>query len=334
MLAALVRMGTAVDAVRVVDRLWYNPNPGSLDLRRMFEHPEEWEHTRRGVDVFQFTMQHTYAVPDAVVGPNSYDALVRAGAFRRLEEWRIRTGVGVGAVKEFYCTPDARGMQTAVSDTVAAVRAVRDAGGAVHYLAMDEPFLSGQSSRCGGPALEPTADRLAIYFAGVKRAYPLSRIGLVEAYPSFSADQFAEMLRLMKSRGIAPAFLHVDVDLNSVDPRRGHDFPRDMQRIAAAARAERIPFGIMIWGYNGDADALFARDAVRLVRAFQQAFPNPDSLPDQVIFASWSESSTGLRITPANLPEDRPYTLTNLMWQEYRRLLGDTGGTTGFARPR
>jgi hypothetical protein len=300
----------------------------------MFEQPQEWGEARRLMSVFKFYQQHTFANPVSLTGPNSYDALVRSGAFAKLTAWRIKIAIEVGSVKEGYCTGDASGMARSVKDTTDAVAAVTAAGGLVQYLAMDEPFLSGQLAVCGGPAMEPTADRLAVYYNGVHRVYPLVRIGLIEAYPSFDPDGFAEMVRMMKSRGATPAFVHVDVDLRAVRPGGRYDVSRDLPQIQAMCAAEGIPFGIIIWGYNGDADALFAQDAARLAAAFRDAFSTSGTLPDQFVFQSWSESSTGLRITPSNLPEDSPYTLTNLLNDIYRRFVGATSGTVGTARAR
>lgn len=315
------------------DPVWYTPNPGSLDLLRMFENPDEWQVARRFVSVFQFTQQHTYPVTPSIVGPNGYRALVRSGAFRQLVEWGIKTSIGVGAVKEFYCTPDASGMDTAIRDALDAIAAVHGGGGAVHYLSMDEPFLSGQTPRCGGPALEPTADRLRRYITAVRDSHPTVRVGLIEAYPSFNPDAFGRMLQLLRERGVLPAFLHLDIDLRGVRAER-RDFAADLKRIQDICAAERIPFGIIIWGYNGDADALFARDAKALAGALQAVFTSRDEMPDRFIFESWSESATGLRITPSNLPETRSHTLTNLMIHTYRRFLADPGLVSGTAVPR
>src|SRR5262245_60769147 len=150
------------------DRVWFAPSPGSLDYLRLFEDPEEWTRARALVSVFKFYQQHTQTPAPDVVGPNTYDALARAGVFRRLGQWKKKIAVEVGSVKEFYCTPDASGMNEAIGNTLNTIRAVQAAGGTIAYLAMDEPFVSGRARRCGGPALEPTADRVATYVAAVK----------------------------------------------------------------------------------------------------------------------------------------------------------------------
>src|SRR6266550_5588768 len=72
------------------DRIWFCPGPGTLDYLRLFEHPEEWARARAVVTVFKFYAQHTQTPAAAIVGPNTYDALVRVDAFRKLTSWKIK----------------------------------------------------------------------------------------------------------------------------------------------------------------------------------------------------------------------------------------------------
>ncbi len=326
--ATAAASGQSSSSAVAADRIWFSPNPGTLDMRRMFEHPEEWAHARSLMRVYNFTQQHTFATPDPIVGPNSYEALVAVDAFRTLGRWGKKISLGAWAVKEFYCTDDASGMNQATSDTLKAIAAIATAGGTVNYLSMDEPWVSGRAKRCGGPALEPTADRVAFYMTTVSRAHPAIKIGLIEAYPFSSAEAIETMLRLLQARGVPPAFLHMDVDWHALKPG---DFTRDMRRLQAACRSQNIPFGIIITGYNGDADALFADDAYGIARQISAAFPTWAEMPDHIMFDSWVESSTGLRITPTNLPDNRPFTQTNLLWDIYRYLRGVTSSPNGSA---
>lgn len=304
------------------DRVWFSPNPGTLDMLRMFEHPEEWTRARQLMSVYNITQQHTFETPDPVTGPNTYQALVRVDAFRKLVAWHKRLSIGSFAVKEFYCTDDASGMNRAISDTLKAIAAVNAGGGKVDYLSMDEPWVSGRAQKCGGPALEPTADRVALYMSSVTRSYPDIKIGLIEAYPFSSADAIESMLALLRTRGTPPAFLHMDVDWHSLKPG---EFVRDMRRLQAVCRSQDMPFGIIITGYNGDADALFAVDASGIAHQIADAFLRWADMPDHIMFDSWVESRTGLRITPSNLPETTPYTHTFLLLQIYRYLRGVDG---------
>ncbi len=314
-----------------VDRIWFCPGPGTLDFIRLFERPEEWAHTRQLVDVFKFYNQHTQSPSEPIVGPNSYDALVRVDAFRQLRRWGIKTALEVGSVKEFFCEPGSGGMDASVRGTLEGVRAIEAAGGTVDYIAMDEPWVSGRARICGGPALEPTADMVAAYMTGVQRAVPRAAIGLIEAYPFSSADAIVRMIDLLDARGVRPAFLHMDVDWHSLGDGA---FARDMVRLKAVADARHITFGIIVIGYDGEADALYAVDARGIAHLIADAFKTWDDMPQHVIFQSWVVTSTGLFITPSNLPEDRANTHTSLAWELFRRLRGATGGRTGTAVPR
>jgi len=313
------------------DRIWFSPGPGTLDYLRLFENPEQWTRARSVVSVFKFYAQHTQTPAPSIVGPNTYDALVRAGAFRKLTSWKIKTALEAGSVKEFWCTPDSSGMDASIRSTMDAVKAIEDAGGQLAYLAMDEPWVSGRAKVCDGPALEPTADRVATYMTAVTRAHASLKIGLIEAYPFSSAEAIETMLQLMRARGVPPAFLHMDVDWHRLQPG---DFSRDMKRLQSFAASQNIPFGIIIVGYNGDADALYSLDTGGLTGLIAATFQTWDAMPQQIIFQSWVVTETGLFITPSNLPEDRLYTHTNSLWEQFRRLRGSTGGNIGTAIPR
>jgi hypothetical protein len=166
----------------------------------------------------------------------------------------------------------------------------------------------------------------------VSRAYPATKIGLIEAYPFSSADAIESMLSLLRSRGTPPAFLHMDVDWHVLKPG---DFERDMRRLRDVCHAQGMPFGIIITGYNGDADALYALDAAGIAHLIAQAFLRWDDMPDHLMFDSWVESATGLRITPSNLPETSLHTHTRLVFDIFRFLRGvELPAPTGTVVPR
>jgi hypothetical protein len=327
----LVGWPAVASSAATADRLWFCPSPGSIDYLDLFTHPDEWPRARQLIDVFKFYQQHTQTPAPAIVGSNTYDALARAGAFRMLAAWKKKVAIEAGSVKPFYCTPDASGMHESIASSVASIRAVQSAGGSVDYIAQDEPFVSGRDRVCGGPALEPTADRVATYVAGVKAAFPTVAIGLIEAYPFSSADQIETEVSLLQARGATPAFLHMDVDwhLSGADA-----FVRDMARLQAFARAQQIPFGIIVTGYNGNADALYAVDAYGITELIARTFQTWNRMPDHLIVQSWAASDSGLVITPANLDEQRLFSHTLLVREVYRRLRGANGPSTGVAVPR
>jgi hypothetical protein len=329
--AALLAPAPRAQSAAAADRLWFCPSPGSIDYLDLFTHPDEWPRARQLVDVFKFYQQHTQTPAPAIVGPNTYDALARAGAFRLLTGWHKKIAIEAGSVKSFYCTPDASGMQESIGNSIASIRAIQSAGGSVDYLAQDEPFVSGRERICGGPALEPTADRVATYVAGVKAAFPNVAIGLIEAYPFSSAAQIETEISLLQARGATPAFLHMDVDWHLSGPDA---FVRDMARLQAFAAAQHIPFGIIVTGYDGNADPLYAVDAYAITELIARTFQAWSRMPDHVIVQSWAVTDTGLVMTPANLDEQRLFSHTLLLREVYRRLRGAGGPPTGVAIPR
>ena len=327
--ALLVVLGVSRDtAAPPADRIWFAPGPGTIDYTSLFTHPEEWPHARDLFDVFKFYQQHTLIPPAAIVGPNSYDALVRAGAFQTLMKWNKKIAIEAGSVKDFYCTSDASGMTASIQNTIDSIQAVQQAGGTVSYIAQDEPFVSGRDRVCGGPALEPTADRVAQYVAGVTTAFPNVKIGLIEAYPFSSESDIETIVQLLRTRGATPAFLHMDADWHLAG---ASGFSRDMLALQAFCQAQGIPFGIIINGNNSETDPQYATDVFILTGLIVNTFGTWDRMPDQIIVQSWAVTSTGLSLTPSNLPEDRLYTHTEILWDIVRRLKGANGGSTGRA---
>lgn len=86
------------------DRIWFVPVPGAIDYQRLFEHPEEGPQARAIISVFKFYQQHTQLPPPLNVGPNSFGAPVRTGAFRTLTSWGIKSALEVESVKDYCCS--------------------------------------------------------------------------------------------------------------------------------------------------------------------------------------------------------------------------------------
>ena len=328
LISAVVAVLSLSGSAATPHQIWFCPGPGTVDFRRLFEHPEEWRRARDLVDVFKFYQQHTQATNPAFA-PNTYQALVNANAFRMIKSWKKKLALEVGVVKDFYCD-DANGVQHAIDDTIASVRAVESAGGSVDFLTMDDPFASGRTAACGGRALEPTVERVAGWMRGVQGVVPMDRIGWIEAYPFNSAQEIESAWQMLRDRGTPPAFLHMDVDLNAIRAPAS-DFTRDISRLRDFCRAQNVRFGIIFWGNNADADVLYALDAERLVNATASTFTNWDDMPEHLVVQSWAQTRSGLWITPSNLPEDKPFAHTTMLRDIYRRLRGQTGAASGTA---
>ena len=173
-----------------------------------------------------------------------------------------------------------------------------------------------------------TADRVAQYVSGVTAVFPGTKVGLIEAYPFSSEAAIEQIVQLLKARSVALAFLHMDIDWHLAGSAA---FIRDMSQMQSFSASQGIPFGVIITGYSGAADALYAVDVGGIVDQMSKTFGRWAQMPDELIFQSWAVSPTGQDIVPSNLPEDRAYTHTNMLWEELRRLHGSTGSPTGTA---
>ncbi len=318
---------------RAAPEIWFCPNAGSLDMLQLFEQTAYWPVAFARLEVFKFYQEQVLDEPVPTVGPNGYRALVAADAFRRVSQvWHRKIALEVGAIKDFYCTPDGNGMEVSARNTVDAIDNVIRAGGTVQYLALQEPFIAGANPPCGSGDPTPTLDRLVQYFARVRAAHPEVKIGLIEPYPYFSAATLVSFLDGMRSRGIQPAFFHLDVDLNALKPLRDNESVALRTLSDACSWSFRIPFGVIVWGTNGDADSLYGESALKLARTFHDAFGDWIGRPQQVIVQSWAQTRAGAFLSPLNLPESNPLSHTSLLNQVVHVLRG--GSDVGKAKPR
>jgi hypothetical protein len=125
-------------------------------------------------------------------------------------------------------------------------------------------------------------------------------------------------MRLLRERKIVPAFLHVDINLADIRPDRDA-LGSDVLQLEDLAHSHGIPFGVIIWGADGDADSQFAAYALNLASEVHRTYRSWDVMPEHLIFQSWATTRTGLFILPANLPETRANTLTAIMNDVYLR---------------
>ncbi len=296
-------------------RIWFTPGPGSPDMRELFVRGAPWPVARAHVSVLKFYQGHVLDPTPSYFLPNDYHGLLGVGAFRTVTRlWHKQIGLEVGVVKSQYCSADGSAEENAIRDTIKSIWDVEAAGGHVNYLAMDEPFISGATvPQCGAPDLAPAADRVAHYIETVKKADPGVEIGLIEPYPFFSAVRIGEILDLLHSRGIVLPFFHLDAGVDVMTPAARAQVPNDLRYLAGFCAALGTRFGMIFNGDNGDSAALYANGVGLRLQLTMEAFGSWADMPDDLIFQSWAQSSTGQKIVPPNLPETTPDTHTNLI---------------------
>jgi hypothetical protein len=282
--------------------VWLAPNFGSKDYTALFSMPENWSIARAKINVFKFYLDNVLDNPCQICGDNTLQAFVRVDAFRKLSQWGVATAIEVGAVKEWDCTGDEEFHNADV-----AIQNVQQNGGKVDLLAMDEPLIGGQlvvNGRTCQLTPEQTAAATAHFVELVRASYPDLIVGDIEPYPYFSIDQLEAWIAALEQRGAAPAFFHLDVDLERVRVEN-QDVSAALQTLRHFCAQQGIPFGVIFtsnWTAAGSNSAYFD-STMEWIRTVKAAI----GTPQQMIFQSWQgPAPSGAHEIPVNLPQNDP----------------------------
>jgi hypothetical protein len=265
-------------------------------FRELFEHPEQWEQTRKLVDVIGYT--------DLNLKKQFSDDELRVW-LPKLKEWNIKLAMEVGAVKPWGKT----GEKTFNIERPMWER-VQRLGGEISAIAMDEPLCC-----CRKEIHEPddyAVRETAAYIALVRQNFPNVAIGEIEPYPFIPLDDQMKWIDALQQR---LAELHV----------RGLDFYRldvnwaefvvfdrgnwqEVRKLERFCRQHKLPFSLIYWasGYPGLAKKGLADDSTWYVSIMQQAYDYAlvDGHPEQYVVQSW------IGAPDAMLPETGQWTFT------------------------
>lgn len=290
------------------------PASASADLASMFEPAAQprWAQARSRLRAFQF-YQQSLRSSCATCGANTVGRLLNAvpeGAFRYLTDQGIQIGVEAGAVKEHTC--DGRELGQVVVDDM---RPVYASGGHVTYIAMDEPFTAALPVRGVSPfgrcnfTIDQTVVQVDAFMDRVRERHPEIRIGLIEPYPYFTADEIMTFIRALEdNERVGLAFFRLDYDVR-------HRYNADTNSVADLRRlwdflaGRGIEMEVIVTGYDGRTDAPAVASAMALAYEVSGAINRPNA----VVFQDWSADRLGLGGAAVNLPEQQPGTLTWLL---------------------
>jgi hypothetical protein len=307
-------------------QVWFAPGNDTPDLLDLFTHPELWPKARSHIAVFKLA-------PPQFEQPALLGGLQDVGAFATLKSWNIALASEEGAIKDWDCTGT-----KAAAVTLLHMRNARAAGGAIGYVAMDEPLVGGEDF-CK-LTLDETARRTAAYVRAVA-AYAAApgqtvHIGDIEPYPSFGVPKLVQWTQALEGNGYKPAFVHLDVNIHFVDLHPALHGARDLRTLRDFFHREGIPFGVVFWsGYDPlNSDQAYYERTLRFVREVKAAIGRPE----QPVFQSWVTRSSvtcqestaaclaakctaadppscGKKSIPLNLPESDPreYSHTRLI---------------------
>ena len=309
----LPRTETATTPLTFTERpvVWFNPMPrnfgvgGSLDFMDLFEEDAPWPNAAKRVHVFELYggwvsdfPWHNFATDaelrQVVADLNRRGIAIAFGASPLVPTETCGRGV------EGFFGPE-EGLRIA--------RRIKEAGGIVRFVALDEPFAFGSlysgPNACRWPA-ERVAQEVATYVAAIKSIFPDIIVGEDEPlWKDVDTEEYKNWLNVYRAvTGSNLAFFHLDLDFSRPD------WPEAARELESFARDRGIEFGIF---YMGDADDVsdeewLAHAEERMVTYEARA----GGRPDHIIFASWHDRPDRV------LPETDRSTFTHLILRYFR----------------
>jgi hypothetical protein len=267
----------------IAHRFWYSPAIASKDLAQVFDQPP-------ADCAFGLPIQDII-FDGANQGPNTWQALVDADAYRKLKAAGIPLVIEMGSIKGGDCQ-----IVNALHNLEWAVGVVREHGGDVACISMDEPLTADKDSCHQGIAA--SANLVAQF---IQRGRELGvPVGWIEAWPHIEfAIQKAFLLQL-KALGALPAHWHLDIDWKTAEDH--HQDPATMIRDAwALAKECGVAFGVYC---NATVDPI-ATDAAHHANVVALAQKIHGLVPDvpQIVLAAWAfrlPNQQGLQDVPNN----------------------------------
>lgn len=279
------------------------PASASADLGAMFTDAgaPQWSEARSKLRGFQFYQQSLrHFCPTC--GQNTVAGLMQSrseGAFSWLTRQGIQIGVEAGSVKEHTC--DGRELARVVLHDMGPIYA---SGSHVTFIAMDEPFTAALPTPEGSTLarcnfnIDRTVIEVQAFINTVQATHPSIRVGLIEPYPYFTADELMSYVGALENAGVRLPFFRLDFDMRH---RRNTDSnaSADLKRLHKFLNDRGIEFELIVTGYDGKTDAGAVASAMALAYEVRGVVGRPHA----VVFQDWSADRLGLGTTAVNLPE-------------------------------
>lgn len=288
---------------------WFGPLPplpvvdgrpftGSDDFMQLFKTDAPWEAAARQIQVFKLYGEW--------VGNHPGDAQLQQ-AIRDLNRRGMAIAIETGPLDPDGCGVGIEGFST-INSALQNARAIKSAGGTLHFIALDEPYYYGHFYD-GPNACHWTAEKIAQevdeFIKAVRNIFPDVIVGDTEplAGPA-GAKEYQEWLdTFYRVNGYHLAFLHMDIDWSRTK------WPDEVKAIQEHGSRIGVPIGII---YNGNAsdktDEDFLSATGERVKRLELA---TGVQPDHVIFQSWNDKPDQA------LPETEPFTFTGFINQYF-----------------
>jgi hypothetical protein len=266
----------------------------AADYLNLFEDGSQWDSAAAKLKVFKIDWAFIDRAPIEVLR-KSFAALRQRGISLAWEMGAIPPGKDCGSGTEGYA-----------DRTEQRIARVKEAGGRLDYIAMDEPFWFGHFAKTKNTCaltMSELASGVAKQLALVYAAFPDVKVGDIEPVVGDAGDNFAGELfdwfdAFAKANGRPLSFFHADVNWESNGEEK-------LPAIEARLRAQNIRFGVII---DGDPSASSDVGWTNAAMGHLQKVVDIERLNlNDIVFQSWDDRPTRV------LPETQAGTLTNLV---------------------
>lgn len=288
---------------------WFGPLPplpvgegrpftGSDDFMELFKVDAPWQTTTGNIQVFKLYGEWVFN--------HQGDAQLKK-VVADLNRRGLAIAIETGPLDPDGCGQGIEGFAT-VEGSLKMVRAIKSAGGTLHFIALDEPYYYGHfydgPNACRWSA-EKIAGEVDEFIKAVRNVFPNVIVGDTEALAGpAGAKAYSDWLDTFYAvNGYHLAFLHMDIDWSRPI------WNEEVKIIQEHGSQIGVPVGII---YNGNAadktDEDFLSATGERVKKLELA---TGVLPDHVLFQSWNDKPDRA------LPETEPYTFTGFINQYF-----------------
>jgi hypothetical protein len=295
---------SATLAVFAPPRAWFAPFPpnlwphyGSVDYVDLFSPSAPWSAAASRIQVFKL-YPYTLSLPD-------FDL---KNLFADLKRRHIAVGLEQGGLMPMgstTCPGDFDGV-----NALGYAKRIRDLGGSLQYVMLDEPFYSAvvddQAGACRW-TVQQAVDNVSLTVAALRSVFPDLVVGDIEVVGNGTANDTVLSLYQQwvdawtTTTGKPFAFFYFDLAWNS------HWQP-SVAALSRALRYRHIPVGQIYIG-DGTTDAGWVAQAEQWMTDYEI---HGSPAPDQVIFQSWDALPDHV------LPESDPASFTYLIDRYFR----------------
>jgi hypothetical protein len=225
--------------------------------------------------------------------------------FAYLRTHNIRLSTAMSVLPGRDCGNSVEGF-TLPGTPIAMARRIKQLGGNLYSISMDEPFMFGHVYQ--GPnachfSIEEVAAGVAQTIHAIREIFPNVLIGDGEPATQINGADWLQGVEnwldaYERATGTPLAYLQDD-------PNWSGSWRERMPQLAALLKRKHVPFGVMFTttGQKVGSDVAWIATAQQNIRNFQSLGVHPD----QVIFTSWDPYPSHV------LPETSPTTLTYLI---------------------